>query len=337
MTDQVSRRAQIGWRRIQVGLLLIIAMIIVAYAVWRVGELFNLFVPRFEIVTLVPSASGIMTGAPVTLAGQRVGMVKEVEFVPLGTHGRNNVSIRLSVARSVQSYIREDSYARVRTQGVLGDKYIDITVGSPHLPEIIPGDTIPSVPVFEFDDMLTLAANALAGVQGLIDDLREILEPVIQGEGTLGGLLTDRRLYDELLGATTQLRELMTELERSEGTIDRLIRDPALYDQLLTTLARADSLGIAVLHGEGTLSRLLESDEFYHRLLATIGRADSVLVVLSGILTTVAEADGTVQRLLTDPALYDQFLKAVIDLQRLIDEIRADPRKYRPEVNIKLF
>lgn len=337
MADQVSRRELIGWRRVQVGLLLIIAMLIVVYAVWRIGELFNLFVPRFEIVTLVPSASGIMTGAPVTLAGQRVGMVKQVNFVPLGTHGRNNLSIQLSVARSVQSYIREDSYARIRTQGVLGDKYIDITIGSPNLPEIVPGDTIVSVPAVEFDDMLTLAANALAGIQGLIDNLREVTEPLARGEGTLGELLTDPSLYEEMLGATAQIRELLAELNRSEGTFGRLIRDPALYEQLRTILARVDTLGTEILHGEGTLNRLLESDEFYRSLLATVGRADSVLAVLSGILVTVAEGDGTVQRLLTDPELYDQFLKAVIDLQRLIDEIRVDPRKYRPEVNIKLF
>lgn len=337
MADRVSRRELIGWRRVQVGLLLIIAMLITAYAIWRIGELFNLFVPRFEIVTLVPSAAGIMTGAPVTLAGQRVGMVTEVEFVPLGTQGRNNLSIRLSVARSVQQYIRIDSYARIRTQGVLGDKYIDITIGSPQLPAIVPGDTIMSVPTVEFDDMLTLAANALTGVERLIDDLRQIIDPLIRGEGTLGELLTDPTLYEEMLGATTEVRELFAELERSEGTFGRLIRDPALYDQLRTLLARVDTLGTEILHGDGTLNRLLESDEFYRSLLTTIGRADSLLAVLSGILTTVAEGDGTVQRLLTDPALYDQFLKAVIDLQRLIDEIRADPRKYRPEVNIKLF
>lgn len=337
MADQVSRRERIGWRRAQVGLLLIIAIVIVAYAVWRIGSLFNLFVPRFEIVTLVPSASGIMTGAPVTLAGQRVGLVKEVEFLPLGSHGRNNLSIQLSVARRVQPYIRTDSYARIRTQGVLGDKYIDITIGSPQLPVIQPGDTIRSIPAVEFEDMLTLAANALAGVQGLIDNLREITEPLVRGEGTLGQLLTDPRLYEEMVGATEEVRALLEDLNQVDGTLGRLIRDPALYDQVRTAIARVDTLGSEILHGQGTLTRLLESDEFYRSLLSTVGRADSVLAGVSGVLGRLGEGEGTIQRLLTDPALYDQFLKAVIDLQRLIDEIRADPKKFRPEVNIKLF
>jgi phospholipid/cholesterol/gamma-HCH transport system substrate-binding protein len=68
-----------------------------------------------------------------------------------------------------------------------------------------------------------------------------------------------------------------------------------------------------------------------------VTRADSALGVISGTIIELAEGDGTIQRLLTDPALYDQFLKAVIDLQALIDEIRADPKKFRPEVKIKIF
>lgn len=318
-------------------MLLIIAMLIVIYAVWRVGELFNLFVPRFEIVTLVPTASGIMAGAPVTLAGQRVGMVTDVDFLPLETQGRNHLSIRLSVARSIQSYIREDSYARIRTQGLLGDKFIDITVGSPQFPVVVEGDTIASVPAVEFEEVLTLAANTLAGVQGLIDNLREITELIARGEGTLGELLTDPDLYDEILASAAGLREFLAEMNRADGTFSRLMRDPAVYDALLSTLARIDTIGTEVLHGGGTLNRLLESDEAYRSLLATVGRADSILTTLNGIIGEAAEGDGTIQRLLTDPALYDQFLKTIIDLQRLIDDIRADPRKYRPEVNVKIF
>lgn len=337
MAEQVSRRERVSWRRVRVGVLLILALIVIAYAIWRIGDLFNLFVRRYEIVTLVPSAAGLLSGAPVTLAGQRVGLVKEIKFLPLGRFGKDNLSVEISVARKVERYIRTDSYARIRTQGVLGDKYIDITIGSPTLPIIQPGDTIPSVPAVEFEDLLTTASNTLTGVQGLVEDLRTITNSLAQGEGTLGELLTDPRLYEQMVGATTQIRDLLVEINRADGTLGRLIRDPALYEEVHGAVARVDSLGLMVLHGQGTLTKLLESDEFYNQLLGTISRADSALGVISGTLTELTEGGGTIQRLLTDPALYDQFLKAVIDLQTLIEEIRANPKKFRPEVNIKLF
>lgn len=337
MAKQVSRRERISWRQVRVGLLLILALIILAYAIWRIGALFNLFVKRYEIVTLVPSAAGLLAGAPVTLAGQRIGLVKKIEFLPLGRFGKNNLSIELSIARKVEQYIRTDSFARIRTQGVMGNRYIDITVGSPTEAIIEPGDTIPSIPTVEFEDLLTTVANTLTGVEGLVEDLRTITNSLAQGEGTLGELLMDPRLYEQMVGATTQIRELLVEINRADGTLGRLIRDPALYEEVHGAVARVDSLGIMILHGQGTLSKLLESDELYNQLLGTISRADSALGMIGGTLTELTEGGGTIQRLLTDPALYDQFLKAVIDLQTLIDEIRANPKKFRPEVNIKLF
>jgi phospholipid/cholesterol/gamma-HCH transport system substrate-binding protein len=337
MADQVSRRDRAYRRRLRVGLLLIVALAIIAYAIWRIGDLFNLFVRRYEIVTLVPSAAGLLSGAPVTLAGQRVGLVKGIEFLPLGSHGKNNLSVQLSVAEKVQDYIRTDSFARIRTQGVLGDKFVDITVGSPNLPVIQPGDTIPSLSAVEFEDLLTQVANALAGVEGLIAGLREITASLSRGEGTLGELLMDPRLYEEMVGATTQIRELLGEINRADGTLGRLIRDPALYEEVRAAIARVDTLGTAILHGQGTLSKLLESDEFYQQLLGTLGRADSTLGIISGTLAEVMEGQGTIQRLLTDPALYDQFLKTVIDLQTLIEDIRANPKRFRPEVKVKIF
>jgi hypothetical protein len=51
----------------------------------------------------------------------------------------------------------------------------------------------------------------------------------------------------------------------------------------------------------------------------------------------IAGADGTVGRLLDDPALYDEFLKAVVDIQTLIQAIREDPRAFRPEVRVRVF
>jgi phospholipid/cholesterol/gamma-HCH transport system substrate-binding protein len=337
MADRVSRRERVSWRRVRVGLLLIIAIIVIAYAIWRIGDLFNLFVRRYEIVTLVPSVVGLLPGAPVTLAGQRVGLVKKIEFLPVGSHGQNNLSIQLSIAREVQNYIRTDSYARIRTQGVLGDKYVDITVGTPTLPIIQPGDTIPSISAVEFEDLLTTAANTLEGVQGLIENLRDITAALAQGEGTLGELLTDPRLYNQMVDATTEIANLLAEINRADGTLGRLIRDPALYEDIHSAITRVDTLGQAILHGQGTLSKLLESDELYRQLLGTITRADSTLGAISGTISTLIEGEGTIQRLLTDPALYDQFLKAVIDLQTLIDDIRANPKKYRPEVKVDIF
>lgn len=337
MAEELTRRERLRSSKVQVGVLLVLALAITFYAVWRIGELFNLFVPRYELVTLVSSAAGLLPGAPVTLAGQRVGLVKEIDFLPVGTGGSRHLSVKLSIAERVREYIRTDSYARIRTQGFLGDKFVDISVGSPVLPVVSPGDTIPSLPAAEFEEILVRTANALESVQGLIDNLRTITDGIAQGQGTLGRLLEDDLLYNELVGAVIEARELIHRINTEDGTLNRLLTDPTLYDGLTRALSRVDTLGTEILHGGGTLSQILGSDELYLGVLGSVARADSILAVLGATLTELTVGDGTVQKLLTDPDLYDQLLKTIIDLQVLIADIRENPRRYRPEVRIDIF
>src|SRR5690606_14374500 len=109
----------------------------------------------------------------------------------------------------------------------------------------------------------------------------------------------------------------MLEINRMEGALGRLIRDPALYDQLSRAIARVDSLGAMLLHGEGTLGLLIRSDTLYRSLLATVGRADTAMMGLTGLVRGANGQQGALGRFLTDPALYDEMLRAVLDLQRL--------------------
>ena len=185
-------------------------------------------------------------------------------------------------------------------------------------------------------DYLT-AATTLEGARALIDDLREITRSLVEGRGTLGRLLTDDALYQRMIATTEALGITLREINQADGTLARLIHDPALYDEIHGTIARIDSLGLAILSGEGTLGLLIQDDAAYQALLGAIGRADSTILSFGGALSGLTDGEGTIQRFLTDPALYDEFLRAVIELQTLIQDMRENPRKYRPEVKVDVF
>lgn len=337
MAERAIRRGPWSWSQVRVGIFLIIALLIIGFAVYQVGELFNIFARRYELVTHVSNASGLLKGAAVTLAGQRVGQISEVDFLPIDGPKGNNISLTLSIDEEVKDHIRTDSRARIRTQGLLGDRYVDISPGTLGHAILQPGDTIPSIPTVEVEDLIATAMATLEETQALVGDLRTITRSLAQGEGTIGKLLTDDRLYDRMIGATTQLQRLLVEINHADGTLGRLVRDPALYEQIHATVARIDSIGAEILHGQGTLTQLLQSDSLYLAALGVVGRADSAVAAIDRSIRLMLEGDGTAQRLLTDPALYDQLLKAVIDLQVLLNDIRANPKRYRPEVNIDIF
>lgn len=318
------------------GVFLIVALSLLAYAIYRVGDLFDVFADRYTIVTLVTRADGLLVGAPVTLAGQRVGQVSSIDFLPLD--GRpENLSIELSINENIREYVRADSYARVRTQGLLGDRYVDIAPGSPEAPIVQPGDTIPGIDPIDMEEVLATANTSLMQLQALASDLRAITGTILAGEGTLGRLLLEDALYVQMVAATGELQVLLAEIRESDGTLGRLVRDPELYDRLVGAIARVDSLTAIALNGGGTIGRLLRDDAIYQGVLGVIGRADTTIAGLGETLGELVNGEGTLRRLLGDPALYDQLLKAVIDLQILINDIRLNPKRFRPEINVDIF
>lgn len=325
-------------RHVRVALLLVLALALLIYGVWQVGRLFDVFASRYSLITLVETSGGLIEGAPVTLAGQRIGQVDEIRFIPVEERvGGANISIRLSVNQSVREQIREDSEASLRTQGLLGDRFVDILPGSPAYAVLDPGDTLPSTPPLDYEDVLQTAAGTLEEVRTVVGDLQVMTRGLATGEGTIGALLADDRLYERMTVAATELAALLNTVNRSDGTIARLIRDPAMYDQLNSTLGRLDSLTAAIVAGQGTLGRLVSDDSLYMGLLGTVGRADSAVLGLQGFVAGVSEGDGSLGRLLEDPALYDELLRTVVDLQNLIRDIRDDPRRFRPEVQVDVF
>lgn len=329
------RGSGLVWSQVRVGVLILVGLAILAYAVFRVGDLLNIFTGRYELVALFPTAAGLVEGSAVTVAGLRVGQVEEVELIPLHRqYGGNHVSVRISVSQDVREQIRADSRAQLRTQGLLGDRYIDVEPGTPGAPVLRPGDTIPSVPPIQVEDLIATASGILDEAGAVIGSLRRITAAIEQGEGTLGRLVTDDALYTQLAGAAAELEWSLRAVMDADGTLGRLIRDPALYEDLRAAVARLDSIGGRVLQGEGTLGRLLNDDSLYRSLLGAVQRADTAVSGLTEILGRAAAADGTLGRLMTDPALYDQLLKAVVDLQILLNDIRANPRRYRPEIRI---
>lgn len=323
-------------RQARVGLVIIVSALILALGVWQVGRLFDVFASRYPLVTLLENSGGLMTGSPVTLAGQRIGQVESLEFRPVQQRGEDdaNIVVRLSVNRSVRDQIRRDSRATLQTQGLLGDRFVNISPGSAGFAPLEPGDTLISLPALDYESVLRTAATTMDQMQEVVVDLQTFTNRLAAGEGTLGALLTDDALYQRMTAATTELAGLLRTVNHSDGTLARIIHDPALYDAMSRTLDRLDSLGALALEGDGSLGRLLNDDQLYDGLLGVVGRADTTLAGVEGFVAGLEDADGTLARLLEDPQLYDELLKTIVDLQNMIQAIREDPSALSPTIRV---
>jgi phospholipid/cholesterol/gamma-HCH transport system substrate-binding protein len=321
--------SKIRWSQIRVGLAALVALVLLAVAIFFIGETGAVFGERYHLTTLMPSANGLIEGANVRLAGQDVGKVREISFVPVADrrHPDHVLNITLAIDRTVAEQIREDSEARIRTQGLLGDKIIDVTPGSPGARTLSEGDTLPSAVAVDYEQMLASAAGLVDDLGAMLRNFRSIADTLLAGQGTAGRLLMDTTLYFEMLNTSRSLNSFLGAVGRGEGALAQLAQDEALYNDLRSMIAGLDTLTAALISGEGTLSRLLTDERLYVELVSTSARADSLLAAMES-------GEGTMGQLLTDQELYENLLKLLVDVQAVVTELRENPRKYVPPIKV---
>ena len=321
----MKRSTVITWDQLKVGAVILVALVIMGVAILKLGQSAHLFASRYSLVSFVPNTAGLRVGGQVTVAGQLAGAVKSIEFLPVDADTTRNLRVTIEVDRDVQSQVRRDSQAKLKTLGLLGDKVFDITPGTPRFAVLDDGDTLRLGEALDYEAVLVQASGAQDQVVSLTGSLQKVADGVVQGQGTVGQLLTNRELFDNLNSTLATTNTLMARLQNPRGTVGQLLNDPALYNNLNRMLASADTvvaqLGTGISSGNGTVGKLLKDDQLYARLLSAVTGVDT-------LVTTMANGNGAVKRLFTDEQFYNELLKSVTSLNEVLADVRRDPRRY---------
>ncbi|MFW6090120.1 MAG: MlaD family protein, partial [Gemmatimonadota bacterium] len=227
----------------------------------------------------------------------------------------------------VQEQIRRDSRAQVRTQGLLGDRLIDITPGAVDEPALGAGDTLSAARPVDYDALIAEGAAAVGDLVDVASQLSELTRGILAGKGTLGRLVTDEELYAGLSGIAASMDTLLSAAAEPGGPVMRMLADDSLYLAMRRTVEALDSTTARVARGEGTVGRLLADDSLYASLLGAAERTDSLLARVEG-------GEGALGKMLEDPRLYEELLKTVVDLGSLLEAVRDDPDGYVPDVSV---
>lgn len=327
----MRRSSFITWDQLKVGAVILVALLILGVAILKLGAAGNLFAKRYTLVSYVANSSGLRVGGGVTVAGQLAGSIKSIEFLPADADTTRNLKLEVEVNREVREQVRADSRAKIKTIGLLGDKVFDISPGTPRFRTLNEGDTLTILPSTDYEAVVQQASNAITEAVGLTRDLKKVTGGISRGEGTLGQLVMNRQLYDNLNTTLARTTLLMARLENPRGTIGRLLNDPSLYYSLNRMVASADTVIAQMTSANGSVGKLLRDDALYVRLVSIVSRADSLVGAMAG-------GTGTVHKLFTDEELYNQLLKTVTELNTVLVDVRRDPRRYTKQmIQVKLF
>lgn len=279
------------------------------------------FERRLNYATYFNAAVGIRVGDPVRMAGVDVGKVQDIRI------DRNRVRMDFYVVEGAP--VKVDTVAMVRQTNLLGGQFLSLSFGSETSALLPEGGILQSreganleelIDSFNrnqnrfFDAAEALLADSRDSFVGLLARLEAVSRKIDEGEGTLGLLVNDPGLYNNLRDAVVQVRDVVAKLGAGEGTMGKLLNDPLLYEDAAKTVANLKQITERINAGEGTLGRLVVDDEAY-------GSLADALADLAEILERANRGEGTLGRLLRDEALYDQATGAVTRIGNIAGKI----------------
>ena len=131
MNQPMNQEGRERWLRFRVGVFVVIALVAFVAVIYVLGARARLFEPRYTIHADFTEVGGLREGATVRLAGVQIGRVTDVHLPP---QPGGKVRVDLTIGRQFADRIRKDSVARIETQGLLGDRIVEITVGTADSP-----------------------------------------------------------------------------------------------------------------------------------------------------------------------------------------------------------
>ena len=307
-------------REARVGLLVVAAFVILGVAVFLVSERRNLFALKNRYYIQFETVLGLATGSPVQLNGVTVGSVERV-VLPESVD-EELLTVWIDVDRRYGDRVREDSTARIKTLGLLGDKFIEISSGSADSP-LIPSDGyIPAAAPTDVEKLLATGGDAFQNTVAISYSLRKILERMEAGEGILGELLTDseagRSAKEGLVAIMEAVRSITGQIERGQGTLGQLIMDDEIAVKLDESVDRFGSVMASLDEGEGLVADLLHNAETRDRVQTLLRNLGMATESLSSTAEQLQSGDGLLPALINDEETGREILE---ELQQMIQNL----------------
>jgi phospholipid/cholesterol/gamma-HCH transport system substrate-binding protein len=332
-----------GSTELRVGIFLAVALAMAALAVLAIGEKSGVFERKTTLYAYFDDISGLVPGAIVRLAGLDVGMVSGIEF-PRRLE-RRQARVALSIKSRFMERVREDSVAVIDSKGLLGDKIINISLGTAEAPVLKDGAVIKTRRAPSLEDLAAKIDEAVSSITDvttgvatgeaksdigrILSSTANILKEVEQGEGFAHRFFYDPKYGEQVEQLLADSRTLVLQLAQAVARIDRTVaaieHGDGLAHELLygdsgkqmiadmrQTTANIDAVVREVREGDGLLHALVFEPE-NARALAELNEASARM---NRIMGEVEKGRGTLGGLVVDPSVYEDLKTILGNVER---------------------
>jgi phospholipid/cholesterol/gamma-HCH transport system substrate-binding protein len=292
-----DERSDLG-KKLRVGVFVLVALVVGIGMVYALGARARLFEARYTVHADFSEVGGLNEGATVRLAGVQIGRVKAVN---LPSEPGGKVRVDLAIAKQFANRVRKNSVARIETQGLLGDRIVEITVGTADAPPTKDGDVIVARDPTDFTKIVSQGADTVKSVAALAESLKTTADTLRQSkliEDASATLASTRKVTD-------RVARMVDEVEKGRGWAHALIyEEPVALRKMNDVIATTQRLLDRVERGEGAAGVLTSSQSTAsaRRFVAAMDK-----------LSRMAEQPGTADEGLVPALLFDPKYKNVLE------------------------
>jgi phospholipid/cholesterol/gamma-HCH transport system substrate-binding protein len=355
----MAQHKQLTWTELRVGLFVLAGAVLLAVVIFYVtgGGGFG---PKYRLRAYLPEVDGLTIGAPVQVDGVEVGNVERIVLAPLkpgvpeSKDHSHNIEVDMRIQKTYQPYIRSDSTAGLVTEGLLGNRYVDIDRG--YVGRVLTNDEeIPGRQETALKQVVERSADLMDSLSNITKQASAVLTDVREGRGSLGKFMVDQTAYNHLNNSLNNIDGLIAGVREGKGTLGKLITDDEMYNRVDSIAGHVDNVMGAVQSQQGTLGKLVYDPDIHEsakRLIdnsnaffsdvrsgkGTLGKLatdDSLFAEykqagqnLSTATAKLNSDQNTMGKLFNDPKLYDNFSGLAGDMRLLIGDFRKDPKKF---------
>ena len=228
-------------RTIWVSLFILLGLVFLLAGILMIGNLHATFKNKMKVIAFFDDVEGLETGNNVWFSGVKIGTVGKLSF-----YQESQVEVVINLEMKAQEYIRKNAKIKIGSDGLIGNKILIIYGGTSTTKRVEPGDTLQVEKTFSQEDMLNTLQENNVNLLSITSDLKIVSKNLLAGEGTLGKLLSDNKVYENIDAATRSLRiasagatklveslnAFSTELNTEGKLANELVNDTLVFSSL---------------------------------------------------------------------------------------------------------
>ncbi len=294
------------------GLMIIFGLLIFVAAVYFIGNRQNLFGNNPRVSSVFKSVNGLQVGNNVRYAGVNVGTVRDITII-----NDTSIVVDFIIKEKTMKLIRKNSMATISSDGLVGSMIVNLVAGDGEdSRRIDPGDTLESISKVATADMLTTLNTTNENAALLTADLLKITAAINEGEGTLGVLLKDKQMANDIKESMTELRHTAQEASKTVGRLDGLLSSINFENSLAGALLTEDSIsaqkvGKVIESLENSAIEIEQMTTNLNRFSNTLRNNEGVLNYILTDSTFVNNLDATLENAEAASKKFDENMKAL--------------------------